>query len=75
MLKLCTLSSKQLEYFYSHIVVFLCQDLRQMLEVQCRSFSVAAPTLSNSFPDDVKSANTVRTFGRQLMTFLFKLTP
>ena len=38
-----------------------------------RYFTVAAPTLWNSLPTDVKSTNTVMTSHGQLKTYLFKL--
>ena len=38
--------------------------------IASRPFSVAAPTLCNSFPDNVTSANTM-TFRRQLKACLF----
>ena len=38
--------------------------------IGCRSFSIAAPTLWNSVPDNVKSANTVITFCDRLNTYL-----
>ena len=36
-------------------------------------FSVAAPNLWNSIPDNLKSENTEMTFHRQLKSYLFKL--
>ncbi len=37
-----------------------------------KSFSVAAPYLWNSLPNDIKQASTFLTFRRQLKTYLFR---
>ena len=36
-----------------------------------RAFSVAAPELWNNLPEDIKSANSIDDFKRELKTFLF----
>jgi len=39
-----------------------------------RAFSVAGPTVWNSLPESVKSAETLSTFKRKLKTYLFNIS-
>ena len=41
------------------------------LRLNERAFHIAAPQAWNSFPSDVKKADTVKTFKKRLKTFLF----
>jgi len=39
-----------------------------------RAFSVAGPTVSNSLPESVRSADTLASFKRKLKTYLFVIS-
>jgi len=45
-----------------------------MKKAGTRASSVAAPTLWNALPDNIKSAGNVITFRRHLKTYLFDFT-
>ena len=57
----------------SSVKAFFFVVPRFKTNIGSRYFTVAAPTLWNSLPNDVKSTNTVMTFHGQLKTYLFKL--
>lgn len=54
-----------------HLIIFVSLEWGRL--VGERSFTFAAPTVSNSLPPDLRSGSSLKSFSSSLKTYLFKL--